>query len=114
MTDEEYVRANWVRANYFPMSKCVAICDGSQTTGPMTCFDGPDTQKRGANDVFRKWQRIHGLGNFRVADRHSRLPHCLQWRASKLAPKKYGDKVQQEVSGPDGGPVQALDYGELR
>lgn len=29
-----------------------------------------------------------------------------KWVASKLKPKKYGDKVQQEVSGPDGGPVQ--------
>lgn len=28
-----------------------------------------------------------------------------KWIASKLKPKKYGDKVQQEVSGPDGGPV---------
>ena len=29
-----------------------------------------------------------------------------QWRASKLAPKKYGDKVSHEHAGPDGGPVQ--------
>lgn len=28
-----------------------------------------------------------------------------QWRASKLAPKKYGEKVQNEISGPDGKPV---------
>jgi hypothetical protein len=28
-----------------------------------------------------------------------------KWYASKLAPKKYGDKVTQEVSGPDGGPI---------
>lgn len=30
---------------------------------------------------------------------------AYQWRASKLAPKRYGDKVQTEVSGPDGGPI---------
>ena len=30
-----------------------------------------------------------------------------KWYAGKLMPKKYGDKVQQEVSGPNGGPVQA-------
>lgn len=30
-----------------------------------------------------------------------------KWYASKLAPKKYGDKVQQEVSGPGGAPIQA-------
>lgn len=28
-----------------------------------------------------------------------------KWIASKLKPKKYGDKVQQEISGPDGGPI---------
>ena len=28
-----------------------------------------------------------------------------KWYASKLAPKKYGDKIQNEVSGPDGGPI---------
>ena len=28
-----------------------------------------------------------------------------QWHASKLAPKKYGDRVQQEVTGADGGPL---------
>lgn len=29
-----------------------------------------------------------------------------KWLASKMAPKKYGDKVQQEVTGPNGGPMQ--------
>lgn len=34
-----------------------------------------------------------------------------KWIASKLKPKKYGDKVTQEVSGPDGEPLQAqLNY----
>lgn len=30
-----------------------------------------------------------------------------KWIASKLKPKKYGDKVTQEVSGPDGTPIKA-------
>ena len=29
-----------------------------------------------------------------------------KWYASKLAPKKYGDKLDTTISGPDGGPVQ--------
>lgn len=29
-----------------------------------------------------------------------------KWYASKLAPKKYGDKLESVVTGPDGGPVQ--------
>jgi hypothetical protein len=28
-----------------------------------------------------------------------------KWFASKVAPKKYGDKISQEVSGPNSGPV---------
>ncbi len=30
-----------------------------------------------------------------------------KWYAGKVAPKKYGDKVTNEHTGPDGGPVQA-------
>jgi hypothetical protein len=29
-----------------------------------------------------------------------------KWRAEKLKPKKYGQKVQAELSGPDGKPIQ--------
>lgn len=29
-----------------------------------------------------------------------------KWIASKLKPKKYGDKIDTTISGPDGGPVQ--------
>ena len=28
-----------------------------------------------------------------------------QWYASKLAPKKYGDKMQQQITGADGSPL---------
>lgn len=31
--------------------------------------------------------------------------NARQWRAAKLAPKKYGEKVQQEHSGPGGAPL---------
>lgn len=31
-----------------------------------------------------------------------------KWIASKLKPKKYGDKIQQELVGPGGGPVQHI------
>lgn len=29
-----------------------------------------------------------------------------KWIASKLKPKKYGDRVTQEVTGPNGGPLE--------
>ncbi len=31
-----------------------------------------------------------------------------KWLAGKLAPKKYGDKIQQCVTGGNGGPVQSI------
>lgn len=30
-----------------------------------------------------------------------------KWLMSKLAPKKYGEKVEQFISGPSGGPIQS-------
>jgi hypothetical protein len=30
---------------------------------------------------------------------------AYQWRASKLKPKVYGDKVEQTLQGPNGGPI---------
>jgi hypothetical protein len=35
--------------------------------------------------------------------------HTRMWVASKLRPKKYGDKVTQEITGKDGGPVELTD-----
>jgi hypothetical protein len=29
-----------------------------------------------------------------------------KWAASKYKPKKYGDKITQEQTGPDGGPIE--------
>lgn len=31
-----------------------------------------------------------------------------KWLAAKMAPKKYGERVQQEISGPEGGPIGVI------
>ena len=31
---------------------------------------------------------------------------AFQWRAAKLKPKKYGERLQAELTGADGGPLQ--------
>lgn len=42
-----------------------------------------------------------------VAINHAKLIiDTLKWSASKLKPKRYGDKVHNEHTGPGGGPVQ--------
>lgn len=34
------------------------------------------------------------------------LAHHYRWRAAKIAPRDYGERVTQEVTGADGGPVE--------
>lgn len=46
-------------------------------------------------------------------ERARELAHHYRWRAKAIAPREYGDKVQQEVTGKDGGPI-ALAAVDLR
>lgn len=32
-----------------------------------------------------------------------------KWYVSKLAPKRYGERLQQEITGADGGPIKVID-----
>ena len=34
------------------------------------------------------------------------LAHHYRWKAAKSNPRRYGDKVTQEITGADGGPIQ--------
>jgi hypothetical protein len=43
-------------------------------------------------------------GSLSPEDRRIRID-ARKWYAGKLRPKKYGDRLQQELSGPDGGPI---------
>lgn len=48
-----------------------------------------------------------------VSVNHARLRvDTRKWAASKLKPKKYGDKVVQEVTGKDGGAIEVSDMSE--
>ena len=46
-------------------------------------------------------------------ERARELAHHYRWRAKAIAPREYGDKVQQEHTGKDGGPI-ALAAVDLR
>lgn len=41
------------------------------------------------------------------------LAHHYRWRASKIAPRNYGDKVQQEITGAGGAPLVDVGAGVL-
>lgn len=59
----------------------------------------------GENDTY-----VDAKGNDRVnhdvIQRSKLRVDTRRWLMSKLAPKKYGDLVRQEISGPDGAPLQ--------
>lgn len=38
--------------------------------------------------------------------RHRLIADMVKWEASKLFPKQYGEKVAQEITGPEGAPLQ--------
>lgn len=52
-----------------------------------------------------------GTDSGAVADKKVQID-TRKWLLSKLAPKKYGDKITQEHTGQDGGPMQiaAMDF----
>ena len=42
-----------------------------------------------------------------VSVQHAKLKvDTRKWLMSKMKPKKYGDKIAQELTGADGGPIQ--------
>lgn len=67
----------------------------------------------GRNDwMERQSQSEKGLGvnngwvlNGEHVQRSRLRVDTRKWFAARLHPKKYGDKVTQEISGPGGGPV---------
>jgi len=52
----------------------------------------PERGKFGIDAAWVNWKRLQ--------------LDTRKWALSKRVPKKYGDKVQTEVSGPEGGPIE--------
>lgn len=59
----------------------------------------------GINDTYTDPQGVQRADND-VIQRSRLRVETRKWIASKLKPKKYGDKIQQELVGPNGGPIQ--------
>lgn len=49
--------------------------------------------------------QIEAASSVLELQRAQQMAAHLRWRASKMAPRVYGDKVQQEVTGAGGGPI---------
>lgn len=90
----QYARARDARADYH-FEKTVEIA--SQRPDMVDASEGGDTNhKAGGSRIdtgFVAWQKLQ-------VDTH-------KWVASKLAPKKYADKVDVNVGGQPGNPLQS-------
>lgn len=85
---DQYTRAREVQADFWA-EQIIEISD-TPVEGTRT-EDGKDGTKTVREDM---------LG-------HRRLQvDTRKWLMARMAPKKYGDRLTQEVSGPAGGPIQ--------
>lgn len=55
----------------------------------------------------RATERIERAEDGFSLQKAAQLAHHYRWRSKCAAPRDYGDKVQQEVTGKDGGPIQS-------
>lgn len=72
-----------------------------------------DIADDGSNDWMEKHDKDGENIGWQINGEHvqrSRLRlDTRKWVASKLKPKKYGERVQQEITGKDGGPIETKD-----
>lgn len=62
-------------------------------------------RERGCDAIVDEAQdRLDHADNSNVSVVREQVQH-MRWRASKLAPRRYGDRAGLELSGPGGGPV---------
>ena len=86
---DQYARAREVQAEIWADEINDIADDSTNDYVTRTKRDGSEYEEFNAEAVMRARLRVDSR----------------KWLLSKLLPKKYGDKVQAEVSGKDGGPV---------
>jgi len=91
---KQYARARERQADYYA-EQIIEIADNS----------GKDTviTKEGIEQV-----------NHEAIQRDRLRVDARKWVASKLAPKKYGEKIQQEITGENGGAIQVNHMGKTK
>lgn len=63
----------------------------------------------GRNDFMKRNGDEGWLANGEAIRRSQLRVDARKWMAGKLQPKKYGERVTQELTGKDGGPIETKD-----
>lgn len=105
---------------------CEAVAEGQtirQIAAALNCSPGRVLQiiNEGGDEVAKQYARARDLAaDLFEADIYTAAEACtpetaaadrvkidaLKWIAARRAPKRYSEKLLQEISGPDGGPVK--------
>lgn len=101
----------WVLQDADFRKRYIAARDAQADTWVDETIDIADTTEEGTKTTTR------GTGDKAVTEtvtadmvEHRRLRVAArQWAAAKNAPKKYGDRIQAEHTGRDGGPIEISD-----
>lgn len=89
---DQYARAREAQADLLADEILVIADDASQDTVLKERGDGSEYEVANTEWINRSRLRVD----------------ARKWLASKMAPKKYGDKVTNEHTGPGGGPLQHM------
>lgn len=89
----QYARAREAQADYWA-EQIIEISDDGQND---TYTDGDGNERTNQDVIARSRLRVD----------------TRKWLMARMAPKKYGDKVVQEITGKDGGPVETVTRVEL-
>lgn len=57
-----------------------------------------------ADEVLDLARSLHGRDSDGISAGRSEIA-ALQWRAGRMAPKRWGERTSHEISGPDGAPI---------
>lgn len=104
-----YARAREDQAHAIA-EEAIAIADGAdedaqaRMAAMVAAIDGAEAEDK---------RRILDSLTHQAVQRDKIRVDARKWMASKIAPRHYGEKLQQEISGPNGGPipVQSWQFG---
>lgn len=98
---------NWFRVHPEFLEQYTRAKEESADAMAEECLDIADD---GTNDYMERLDKDGECVGYQVNGEHiqrSRLRvETRKWLMAKMKPKKYGEKVVQEQTGPNGGPIQ--------
>jgi hypothetical protein len=87
---DQYARAREAQADYWAEEIVEIADDGTNDYVDRQNKDGSTYETVNSEHINRSRLRVD----------------TRKWLMARMAPKKYGDRITQEVSGPNGGPIQ--------